>query len=697
MSENGIHDSLSDVIARCSCRILVLGGIGSGKTTLVNTLLGEEILPSSISSVTSAVAEVSYSQKKKVLVYPGALPDADPAEPFAIKPEISEISSFLRKGCLSVSADSKGERTVPEVEKIKIFWPIAFLKSGIAVVDTPGPYEAKHRAHILREYICKADVILYCVNGTAGFGVNDKNTLQQINAMWVRPPVIVTTFFDCVTAEMSAQEVQEYMDFCHTRYGNHTQKKFCFYVDSGRGLQGKREKNRSLLVKSGYDKLERFLTESLAEKYQERLTVELIRFSEEKDRQIRVTQTALEDAGKQGILLKGRFQSETRKLRGAIESKLVPEFCRNLYQNMDWNDYRPAVAFERFEPVQSCGEIAKDCAAELVRRVNQDILNWEKQMFQPALRKAVESLFSVMKESLETFGAAIRRICRSRNTEILAQTLQTGNVNILQTDKYYKPDPLLLSDFLDLAENAGEDVGARSGLLASTLLVQKRIKKRLLEEMHEYMRREEIIRRISDACTQPIDDLEKALNRAVWEDIEAAEKTLRFLKKQKIEEEQKIIRYREERRRVLEETKRIADMTDHTQNGQDRKDRQSQPDQTGSALAVTFDRALLKTIQLAGRDVLKDRQKLIAHLSDLAPACRKEIRIFAKCCSPALLEWFLADIPAGSRRQTVEKAKIFLQEEEGLSPEWAKCVTGSLAFALGWMTEEAGSQGVFVF
>ena len=100
----------------------------------------------------------------------------------------------------------------------------------------------------------------------------------------------------------------------------------------------------------------------------------------------------------------------------------------------------------------------------------------------------------------------------------------------------------------------------------------------------------------------------------------------------------------------------------------------------------SFDKALLKVIHWQGKEILKNKTRLLAYLFDLAPDYKKEIRIFSKACSPELLQLFYGTGVNDSfqHKEIINKARILLLEEEGLSLAWADSVINALIYALEW-------------
>ena len=110
----------------------------------------------------------------------------------------------------------------------------------------------------------------------------------------------------------------------------------------------------------------------------------------------------------------------------------------------------------------------------------------------------------------------------------------------------------------------------------------------------------------------------------------------------------------------------------------------------------TFKNALKETLRIGGREILREKNRLAAYLADLLPGQKREVRIFSKSCSDAMLRMFdEADSRDGeSQLRTVYKVRHMLMEEEGLTEEWAEKMVRALAYALDWDCESCQEAGL---
>ena len=123
---------LVDRLENKKITIAVIGQFKRGKTTLINTMLGEELLPVGIVPITAAITRIEYSGDT-------ASADATAAGPMAtvffrngLREEVPAADLHMY---ISEQENHDNERNVAEVE---LLTDSEFLKDGITLVDTPG-------------------------------------------------------------------------------------------------------------------------------------------------------------------------------------------------------------------------------------------------------------------------------------------------------------------------------------------------------------------------------------------------------------------------------------------------------------------------------------------------------------------------------------------------------------------------------
>jgi replication fork clamp-binding protein CrfC len=133
IAELNDRGDLSERLARARKRILdpqirviVAGQLKQGKSQLINSLLNLEVCKVGDDESTAVATVVSYSEKPWARL---VVEQPDGSEPAVIEIPVSDIKNDLRR------APQAGGR---EVIRVEVGAPSPMLKSGLALVDTPG-------------------------------------------------------------------------------------------------------------------------------------------------------------------------------------------------------------------------------------------------------------------------------------------------------------------------------------------------------------------------------------------------------------------------------------------------------------------------------------------------------------------------------------------------------------------------------
>lgn len=130
--------------------LVVLGEFNHGKTTVVNALLGEEILPMGITPTTAVITHLVHGESPKARIKP-------PRQKDFVDLPYDELGAAIR------DVEEDGD----EPEFVEIAYPNAFLDDGLVLVDTPGVNDiSRQKVEITYGYVPRADVILYVLDAT---------------------------------------------------------------------------------------------------------------------------------------------------------------------------------------------------------------------------------------------------------------------------------------------------------------------------------------------------------------------------------------------------------------------------------------------------------------------------------------------------------------------------------------------------
>ena len=170
-------DKLSVSVENIDCKIGLLGEFSSGKSTLINSLIGKKILPAMVKPTSKCIIEIIPKPGLQSIEYYRVNDDG-----FLVTISATEFSE-IALGNISGSA----ALFVPENE---------FLKSGFNIIDTPG-FTAldKADADIAYGVLPQLDGIVICVDANKGAlpkTVTDFIAKPHVTALFERIMIVVT-------------------------------------------------------------------------------------------------------------------------------------------------------------------------------------------------------------------------------------------------------------------------------------------------------------------------------------------------------------------------------------------------------------------------------------------------------------------------------------------------------------------------
>ncbi len=131
-----------DKLEASSFYLAVLGQFKRGKTTFINALLGEEILPTGVLPLTSIITLIRFGVTKTAEVV------------FLDKRRCAIDTTELRQ----YVSESENENNEKKVHHVELMYPSSFLKNGIVLIDTPGVGSiALHNSETTERFLPRID------------------------------------------------------------------------------------------------------------------------------------------------------------------------------------------------------------------------------------------------------------------------------------------------------------------------------------------------------------------------------------------------------------------------------------------------------------------------------------------------------------------------------------------------------------
>jgi len=142
-------DELREKIETNAFNLVVVGQFKRGKTSLINALLGADILPVAVVPLTSIVTIMTYGETLRIKVF---FNDGRVTE---IKPE--SLSEYV--------TEKGNPKNVKDVSEVVLTYPSPYLKDGVRLIDTPGVGSIyQHNTDVAYQYLPKSDAALFLLS-----------------------------------------------------------------------------------------------------------------------------------------------------------------------------------------------------------------------------------------------------------------------------------------------------------------------------------------------------------------------------------------------------------------------------------------------------------------------------------------------------------------------------------------------------
>jgi len=144
--------------------LVVLGEFNRGKSTLINALVGERILPAGATPTTAALAELRQG----------------PAFSATAVFENAERLVLNRQELETYLTGRVEPPPLVRVDRVEITLSAAILQNNLTIVDTPGVNDlSQQRADVTYGYLPRADAIVFLLDGTQVLSASERRFLQE--------------------------------------------------------------------------------------------------------------------------------------------------------------------------------------------------------------------------------------------------------------------------------------------------------------------------------------------------------------------------------------------------------------------------------------------------------------------------------------------------------------------------------------
>lgn len=379
IAEHGMvefRSTLSMILDRLednSFEIAIFGRVSSGKSSLLNAMLGTSVLPVGVTPITAVPTRLVYGEPPAVQVW---FANRQPEQL-----DISQLPEFV--------AEQLNPGNTKHVTRIVVQLPSARLREGIALVDTPGlgSLATKGAAETLA-YLPRCDLGVVLIDAGSTLTPDDLQTIQILYDASI-PAAVLLSKADLLNAEDRTRVIAYVKDHI------------------------KRELNLELPVKAvsvmagGKDLLDRWFGEDIAPLYSERQDLKL--------RSIRRKLGALRQSVEMGLRSRLRHkkpispkkveqlrvvEAELRQAGGRLEE--MKKIARGVANDLEFSGYK-ILRFAAATLTESwLKERADDGAGDAIVR---DAVTRTVQEQTESLRRRMDSMAHKL---LETLRAAAK-------------------------------------------------------------------------------------------------------------------------------------------------------------------------------------------------------------------------------------------------------------------------------------------------
>ncbi|MBW4562694.1 MAG: dynamin family protein [Mojavia pulchra JT2-VF2] len=154
-------------------RLLVLGDMKRGKSTFLNALIGENLLPSDVNPCTALLTVLRYGVDKKVTIH---FNDGK-------NPQQLDFQSFKYKYTIDPAEAKKLEQVkkqaFPDVDYAVVEYPLTLLEKGIEIVDSPGLNDTEARNELSLGYVNNCHAILFVMRASQPCTLGERRYLEN--------------------------------------------------------------------------------------------------------------------------------------------------------------------------------------------------------------------------------------------------------------------------------------------------------------------------------------------------------------------------------------------------------------------------------------------------------------------------------------------------------------------------------------
>jgi GTPase SAR1 family protein len=454
--EREIEDLIvaGETLSKGRFRLLVLGDINRGKSTLINALIGENLLPSDVNPCTALLTVLRHGKQKKVTVYFKG----------EESPQYLDFDNFKQQYTINPDEAKKLEEenklAFPNVEYAVVEYPLPLLEKGIEIIDSPGLNDTEVRNKLSLSYIHNCQAILFVFKAIQPFTLEERRYLENYLKGRGLTIFFLINAWDEIRKELldidDSEELQEaeeklrqvfytnLSEYCQLE-GQDIYERRVFEVSSLNALRKRLKNPEDSLEGTGFPEFLAALSTFLT---QERAAAEFRQGTILAQRAYRRTQEAIErripllandvNELKQKIAavepefnqlqeIRDRFQNEIKKT-GKIQAKSLADSCRDYILNLgntfeaDFLRYQPDLGFLDF-----LSQGKREAFNATVKQAFERYLNEKMSAWELTAERELEAAFSQLATTANKYGIIYQQVMDSLSEKLIEKSIHWQN------------------------------------------------------------------------------------------------------------------------------------------------------------------------------------------------------------------------------------------------------------------------------
>lgn len=220
----GRHSNLAAARARVAedrFNLVVLGEFKRGKSTLINALLGREVLPTGVLPLTSVVTAIGPGERDRLLIrYTDGHEQQQP---------LAELAEYVTE------ARNPGNRLGVEFARIELDHEL--LRAGLELVDTPGIGSIhSHNTQVAREFLPRVDAAVCVLDAGQPLSESERELFGEA-AQRVPRMLIVVNKIDHLDVADRADTLEFIRSALQDLFGDHRTELFAVSARERLGLR----------------------------------------------------------------------------------------------------------------------------------------------------------------------------------------------------------------------------------------------------------------------------------------------------------------------------------------------------------------------------------------------------------------------------------------------------------------------------